>query len=122
MSSRYELSQAVIKRLKDQRLNADDVIRKALGINNEGFTSDGVFFPNGTVFMKRLPYKGKMCGAFVKDGELIVEGESVTSFSAAAAHYTGIATTGGWGWFEVRFPDQDKWVPLSTFKPRGASN
>lgn len=119
--SRYKLSLPVQKRLKAKNLTAENVIRKALGMD-EGWTStDGAYFPNDTVFMKRLPYKGRMCGAVVKDGKLMIENKSFTSLSAAAAHYTGLETTNGWGWFDVRFAGEEKWLPASKFKPKSSS-
>lgn len=117
MSSRYELSAAVQKRLKDLNLTAEDVIRKALGMNKEGFTtSDGTYFPEGTVFMSW--YKDRACSAIVKNGELTIEGKPFNSLSSAAAHYTGRPTTNGWGWWNVKLPGTQAFVLASSLGPK----
>lgn len=99
--TRYSLSSAVQRELKRQNLAADDVLRKALGIKTEGFTSsDGKYFPEGTVFIAL--YKDRALSALVKNGAIEVEGKSYSSLSAAAAHYTGRPTTNGWDFWYAR--------------------
>lgn len=116
MTSRYDLSPVVQKRLKDLNLTAEDVIRKALNLT-EGFTtSDGTHFPEQTVFLAW--YKDRACSAIVKDGALTIEGKRFTSLSAAAAHYTGRATTNGWGFWSVKYPGKQDFVLASTLGPK----
>lgn len=115
MASRFELSQAVQKRLKELNLNADDVIRKAIGMTVDGYTtSDGTYFPEGTVFISW--YKDKACSAIVKNGALTIEGKNFNSLSSAAAHYTGRPTTNGWGFWSVKLPGKPDFVLADTLK------
>jgi hypothetical protein len=117
MASRYELSQAVQKRLKDENLTADEVLRKALGMKKDIFTtSDGTEFPDESVFLAW--YKDRAVSAVVKNGALTVEGKQVTSLSAAAAHYTGRATTNGWDFWSVKLPGSKDFVLCSKIGPK----
>jgi hypothetical protein len=119
MSSRYELSQTVQRRLKEENLTADEVLRKALGMKNEGFsTSDGTYFPEGSVFLTW--YKDRACSAVVKDGAIDIDGKTFTSLSAAAAHYTGRPTTNGWSFWSVKIPGKQEFVLCSTLGPRSS--
>lgn len=117
MSSRYELSAVVQKRLKDENLTADEVIRKALGLKNEGFTtSDGTYFAEGSVFLTW--YKDRACSAIVKNGAIDIEGKTYNSLSGAAAHYTGRPTTNGWSFWSVKLPGKQEFVLCSTLGPK----
>lgn len=117
MSSRYELSQAVQKRLKESNLTAEEVCRKALGMTTEGFTTaDGTYFPEGAVFISW--YKDKACSAIVKNGALMVENKKFNSLSAAAAHYTGRSTTNGWGFWNVKLPGKSEFVTAQSLGPK----
>jgi hypothetical protein len=113
MSTRLKLSPAIIKRLKEQNLTAEDVLRKALNLKSEGFTTpDGKHhFPEGTVFMAW--YKSRALSALVKNSRIEVEGKSYSSLSAAAAHYTGRPTTNGWDFWYCRPPGQSAFVQVS---------
>jgi hypothetical protein len=113
MSMRMKLSSAIIKRLKEQNLTAEEVLRKALNLKSEGFTTpDGKHhFPEGTVFMAW--YKSRALSALVKNGCIEVEGKSYSSLSGAAAHYTGRATTNGWDFWYVRTPGRAEFVQVS---------
>jgi hypothetical protein len=109
MMTRYKLSTAVERELKVRNLTADEVLRKALNIKVEGFTTpDGKYFPEGTIFV--AIYKDKALSAFVRNGVIDVEGKSYSSLSAAAAHYTGRATTNGWDFWFVRFPGKSEFI------------
>lgn len=120
MPSRYELSKAVQQRLKDENLTADDVLRKALGMKNEGFTtSDGTYFPESSVFLTW--YKDRACSAIIKNGAIDIEGKTFNSLSAAAAHYTGRPTTNGWSFWSVKLPGKQEFVLASTLGPRSAT-
>lgn len=119
MSSRYELSQAVQKRLKEENLTADEVLRKALGLTVDGFTTtDGTYFPNGSVFVTW--YKDRACSAVVKNGAIDVDGKVYKSLSAAAAVYTGRATTNGWDFWSVKLPGKQEFILCSTLGPKSA--
>lgn len=120
MPNRNQISPLVQKRLKDMNLTADDVIRKALDIKAEGLsTSEGVFFPEGTVFITW--YNDKMCEARVKEGAIFINGQSVNSVSAAAATITGRATTNGWDfWKLIKLPGKNEFVPIKSFRDKAA--
>lgn len=108
--TRYALSTLVQQELKRKNLTADEVLREALNIRTEGFTtSDGKHFPEGTVFV--AVYKDKAVSATVKEGALNCEGKSYSSLSAAAAHFTGRATTNGWDFWFARVPGALGFIP-----------
>lgn len=116
--SRHELSRAVIKRLNELGVTAEDTLRKALGMIPEGFiTIDGTVFPEGTVFVSW--FKDAAVSAIVRDGKLMIKNKSFKSLSAAAAHYTGRQTTNGWGFWNVKLPGKEEnYVIASTLGPK----
>lgn len=116
MLSRYKLTEAVQKRLKDEDLTAENVIRKALGMEQGFTTSDGTYFPEGTAFVGW--YEDESRSAHIKNGALTIGKETFTSLSAAAAHYTGIVTTNGWDFFHVKLPNSKDMVRANTLGPR----
>lgn len=117
MTHRNAISPLVQKRLKEMDLNADDVLRKALNIKAEGLaTSEGVFFPEGTIFIAF--YKDKMYDGIVNDGAILMKhsGNSFTSVSGAAADITGRPTTNGWAMFMVKMPGKNEVHPIASFR------
>ena len=112
MSERYILSPHVQRELKARNLTADEVIREALHIKLEGFTSGETHFPEGPVFIAF--YKGHALSAIATKGFLEVEGKQYTSLSAAAAHYTGRPTTNGWDFWNVRMPGKKEFIPAQS--------
>lgn len=124
MSNRFEITPVVQKILKEKNLSADDVLRKALNVKVEGFTTpDGVHFPEGSVLIAW--YKGNAVSAVIKSGSIEIGEKKFTSLSAAAAHYTGRATTNGWDFWFVRSPGKTEFVPASRIaeenhKPKAA--
>lgn len=118
-ANRFEISQAVQKILKEKNLQADEVLRKALNVKIEGFTTpDGVHFPEGTVFIAW--YKGRAVSAIIKGGTINVDGKTYTSLSAAAAHFTGRPTTNGWDFWFVKAPGKSEFVPASRLAENGS--
>lgn len=112
MRDRFVLSATVQSELKRRNLTAEGVLREALNIKNEGFTTpDGKYFPEGTVFLAW--YKERALAATVTDGAINAEGKSYSSLSAAAAHYTGRPTTNGWDFWNVRLPGMKGFLPAS---------
>jgi len=115
MVARYQLSPLVQKTLKEKNLTAEEVIRKALHIKPEGFDAgEGAFFPEGTAFLawyKERPYWG-----IVKEGVLVVDGESFNSVSGAAAKITGRPTTNGWSFWFIKTAGKNEFVPISEFR------
>lgn len=113
----FEISVAVRKALKAANLTADAVLREALGIKNEGLvTSEGVTFPEGTIFVAW--YKEKSWGAIVKNGLLDIDGKTFTAVSGAAAHITGRPTTNGWAFWHCKFPGKNEFVSIASLKPK----
>ena len=112
----FEISAAVRKALKAKNLTADAVLREALGIKNEGLvTSEGVTFPEGTIFVAW--YKERAHGAIVKNSLLEIDGNTFTSVSGAAAHITGRPTTNGWAFWTCQFPGKKEFVPILSLRP-----
>ena len=93
------VSPLVFRRLREEKISAETILRAALNIKSEGFTaSDGTHFPEGTAFVAW--YKERALSAIVRDGKIVCDGKPYSSLSAAAAHFTGRATTNGWTfWF-----------------------
>lgn len=113
--SRLQISSAVQKELKDRNLTADEVLRRALKIKSEGFTtSDGKHIPEGTVFLAW--YKGRALSAIATSGSIDADGKSFSSLSAAAAHYTGRPTTNGWDFWYIKEPGKAAFVPASSIR------
>lgn len=118
MSDRYLISSAVQRELNKRNLTADEVLREALKIKTEGFTTGDKYFPEGTVFIAW--YKNKALSAVVKNGAIECEGKSYTSLSGAAAHFTGRPTTNGWDFWSVRVPGKAEFLPAHRAAERAA--
>ena len=117
MPNHNQISPLVQKRLKELNLTADEVIRKALEIKSEGLsTSEGVFFPEGTVFLAW--YKDSAHIGRVKEGEIEINGKKAGSVSAAAAAITGRPTTNGWDFWTVKFPGKNEFIPIKTLREK----
>lgn len=113
--SRLQISLPVQRELKERNLSADEVLRRALKIKSEGFTtSDGSHIPEGTIFLAW--YKGRALSAIATGGSIEADGKSFSSLSAAAAHYTGRATTNGWDFWYIKKPGEVGFVPASSIK------
>ncbi len=114
-SNRFELSSLVQKRLREQNLNADDVLRKALDIRPEGFlTSEGILLPEGTVLLAW--YKERAISAIIREGMITLEGKTFSSLSGAAAKITGRPTTNGWAFWTVKQPGQREFIEISKLR------
>lgn len=119
MSSRYQISPVVQKKLKDLNLTAEEVIRKALDIKAEGLdVGEGVFFPEGTALLAW--YKDTAHVGRVKNGAIVMDsgksGESFTSVSGAAASVTGRPTTNGWDFWMIKLPGKNEFAPIKSFR------
>lgn len=115
--SRLQISNAVQKELKERNLTADEVLRRALKIKTEGFTtSDGIHIPEGTVFLAW--YKGRALSAVASNGNIEADGKSFSSLSAAAAHFTGRPTTNGWDFWYVKKPGEAAFVSANSIKEK----
>lgn len=119
MSERYSISPIVQRELKARNVTADEVLRDALKIKNEGFTSGEKFFPEGTVFIAW--YKNRALSAMVKDGCIEVDGKPYSSLSGAAAHFTGRPTTNGWDFWSVRVPGKAEFIPAKAAAEKRAA-
>jgi hypothetical protein len=121
MPNRFQISPLAQKRLRELNLTADEVIRKALEIKAEGLsTSEGVFFPEGTVFAAW--YKDEMHIGRVKEGSIVMDkgGKTANSVSAAAANVTGRPTTNGWSFWNIKLPGKNEFVPIMSFREKTA--
>jgi hypothetical protein len=80
---------------------------------------DGVRLPHGTEL--RMTYNRRLHQGHIEDGQWLVEGASYSSPSAAAG---GVARTkrgeqtnlDGWKYWEVKFPGEKIWKPLSRLR------
>lgn len=109
-TNRLHISSTVQRELKTRNLTVDGVLREALNIKTEGFTTpDGKYFPEGTVFLAW--YKEKALSAKATKGAIEVEGKRYSSLSAAAAHFTGRPTSNGWDFWLARVPGKLGFVP-----------
>lgn len=114
-NSRFQLSSMVQKKLREQDLTAEEVIRKALGISSEGFDAgDGAVFPEGTRFLAW--YKERPHWGVVKEGVIQIDGKRYTSVSGAAAAVTGRPTQNGWAFWMVALPGKNEFLPITTFR------
>jgi hypothetical protein len=110
MSDRYLISSLVQRELKQRNLTADEVLREALSIKSDGFTSsEGKHFPEGTKFI--AVYKGQALSATATKGMIESDGKTFTSLSAAAAHYTKRPTTNGWDFWYIKNSGKNEFVP-----------
>jgi L-ascorbate metabolism protein UlaG (beta-lactamase superfamily) len=114
MPGRYQISSFLQAKLKEANLTAEEVIGKALNIKAEGFTAEGVMFPEGTAFLAW--YKDEPHVARVKGGTIEIAGKKVTSVSAAAAEVTGRPTTNGWAFWLVKLPGKNEFTPIAQFR------
>ncbi|MGH7557368.1 MAG: DUF2924 domain-containing protein [Gemmatimonadota bacterium] len=106
--------------------SCNDVLRDLLGLpepaetmpskSGRGWTSKGVFFPEGTKF--RATYKGQTYYAEVKDGGLEVNGKGHhTSTSAAAKAVTGTSVN-GWLFWGCQLPGASGWASVNEMHRR----
>lgn len=78
------------------------------------YETKGGRLPHGTKLRGR--YSGAEFQAEIRDGEVVMNGETYTSLSAAsvaAKRSTGanVATTNGWRFWERKDPRDGKWKP-----------
>lgn len=113
--TRFRISEAVKRALTADNLTADAVLREALGIKTDGLTtSEGVSFPEGTVFVAW--YKERAHGAIIRNGLIEIDGNTFTSVSGAAAHITGRPTTNGWAFWMCKFPGKSEFTPIISLR------
>ena len=111
MSKEYFLSAQVKKELRRLNFNADELLRKALAMPNEGFlTSDGKRLPEGTILVAW--FKGKAIDATIRNGMINAGDKSYSSLSGAAAHFTGRPTTNGWDLWYAKLPTRREFIPV----------
>ncbi len=92
------------------------------GINSadqEAWSGKGVSLPNGTKL--RMSYNGQAYGGEITKGAWEVEGSIYRTPSAAAVGVvkskTGARVSlSGWGFWEVKTPDSDRWIPLNEIR------
>lgn len=85
----------------------------------KAWSSKGVSLPHGTQL--KMEYGGSQYTGSIENGEWLVEGEKYNSPSAAAI---GVARTrqgkktslNGWLYWNVQFPNSDRWQPLASIK------
>lgn len=89
------ISPQVVKALEAVGMSADEFLRQALNVQAEGFTTEGVTFPEGTAFMAW--YKDRPYWGHVKNGALEV--------------------MNGWDFWQCKFPGKSDFVRISTLRP-----
>jgi len=119
MKRTITLSPEVAKALELGDLNAEQILREALRIKPEGFTtSEGVVFPEGTAFLawyKDRPYWGHICGGLFE-----IHSEQFTSVSSAAGKITG-RPTNGWDFWQCKFPGKGEFIRISKLRQQAAN-
>ena len=118
--------QLTIKR-ETEEVTYNDVIRDLLGLQttkgeiaqaakmdtNNDWVVKNVRFPEGTEF--RATYKGRSHLGIVRSGELVVNGQSFNSPSAAAISITENSVN-GWKFWECKFPGKSSWRLIETLR------
>lgn len=118
MKRTITVSPDVAKALELGNLNADQILRDALNIKPEGFTtSEGVMFPEGTAFLAW--YKDRPHWGHVKNGALDIQGDRFTSVSSAAGKITG-RPTNGWDFWQCKVPGKSEFVRISKMRQQAA--
>ena len=74
----------------------------------EGFVTNGVFFPNGTLFAG-VDKKNLLFAAIV-DSEIVAGGESFNSFHGVTKAVTDGRNSNGWDFWWCRFPGDSRWI------------
>lgn len=108
------ISEPVAAALAAAGRTADEALRELLNIPADGFTTEGVTFPEGTYF--RTWYKDRPYWGLVNNGAFEIHGKRFTSVSAAAASITGRPTTNGWEFWECRLPKRVNWIRINKLK------
>lgn len=122
----FEVWKELTVRRKRPDHSYNDVLRELLGLpertetkpsrNGRGWTTKGVFFPEGTKF--RATYKGRTYYAEVKNRGLEVNGRGHhTSTSAAANAITGTSVN-GWLFWECQLPGTSEWISINEMHRR----
>lgn len=122
----FDVYKELTIRRKNENETYNDVLRKVLNLTNlkksletkkdstkNAWIVKGVKFPEGTDF--RALYKGITYTGKVVESHLYVNGKYYNSPSSAACAITGNSVN-GWGFWEVRFPNQLSWKKMNLFK------
>ena len=104
MKRTITVSPDVSKALALGNLNADQILRDALNIKPEGFT---------TAFLAW--YKDRPHWGHVKNGALDILGDRFTSVSSAAGKITG-RPTNGWDFWQCKMPGKSEFVRISKLR------
>ena len=135
-----EIDIDVHKRIESERRSFAEsdntVLRRVLGIGEAlepapemespsppdagAWSGKGVTLPVTT--QVRMEYRGERRYGEIRDSGWVVNGQRYTSPSSAASH---VATTkagtrpslNGWGYWYVKRPGDDDWIPLSRLRP-----
>lgn len=113
---KVDITGPVAAALKAQSRTADEILREALGVKEDGLFTDGVFFPDGTHFLawyKDRPYWGK-----VRAGQIEMNDELFPSVSAAASKITG-RPTNGWDFWQSKLPGKHEFTRISRLREGG---
>jgi hypothetical protein len=109
------LSPLLARRLREEKVSAETILRAALNIKTEGYTaSEGTHLPQHSLLIG--VYKTKAVTATIEDGKIVCEGKPYSTLSAAAAHYTGRPTTNGWNFWLHRLPGTAAFLPIKRAK------
>jgi len=125
----FDVFKALTALRETERVTYNEVIRRLLGLIDSGgdepqqganvasqvgdWICKGVRFPAGTEF--RGTYKGAVHYGKVDRGQLIVDGQTATSPSAAAWLITRTGVN-GWTFWECRFPGESRWRLIKSLR------
>jgi len=123
----FDVYKQLTIRRKTEEVTYNDVIRELLGIEASNGTAlkasivesrddwivKNVRFPVGTEF--RATYKGRSHIGVVRSGELVVDGKSFSSPSAAAISITENSVN-GWKFWECKLPGKSSWRLIESMR------
>lgn len=103
----------VVAALLAHGVDVNDVLRKALKVNDQDWVCKGVVFPAGTFF--RTWFKDRPYWGIVRDGALYIKDQRFASPSAAAVSFMR-RPTNGWDIWECRFPGTKHWLNIGEIR------
>lgn len=121
----FDVFKELTNRRETEAMTYNDVIRRLLELpaarndsnpsSGLAWVQKGVVFPDGTEF--RATYKGKTYTARVVGNQMVMNGQTMNSFSEAAAKITNTSVN-GWRFWEFRRPGTTGWRTAENLKDK----